>query len=644
MSKQIFKTEIKQLLNLMINSVYSNKEIFLRELISNSSDALDKLKYLTISDDKFKNLEFNPLINISFDEKKGTLRIEDNGIGMNENDLNDHLGTIAKSGTKSFLENLNKNDKKDSNLIGQFGVGFYSSFMVANKVVVNTRKAGEENSFTWISDGDGEYEILNSQKETYGTEITLFLKDEEKSFASRWKIEEIIKKYSNHIQFPIMLTYEEEIYEEKNEEQKADVANEAINETTNEKINNEKTNVEKEKKIEIKTIQTNTAKALWTIQKSELKKEDYIEFYKSLSYDKEEPYSYVHTHAEGGLLSYKSLFYLPSTPPFDMYRVDYQSNVKLYVKRIFITDNDTDLLPSYLRFVKGIIDSDDLPLNVSREILQQNKVLNEIKSSSVKKILSMIESLDKDKYENFFSKFGKVLKEGIHIDFENKERILNLILAYSFKKDKNINFKEYLESKKENQDFILYALGSNLETLKNNPILERFKDFDVLLFPDEVDSFVVPNIGEYKLGEKTFKFLDILSSEAQNKVSEDITDDVKEKFKALSETFKELPNVEDVHLSQTLSSPIALTNTSSSNAYMEQMMRQMGQTLPDPKKIVQININHELIKKINCLDSNLQSKYANVLFNGYKILEGDSLKDYKNYIESMNELLLNGLK
>lgn len=616
MSKQVFKTEIKQLLDLMIHSLYSHKEIFLRELISNASDALDKLNYLTISDEKYKAIEFQPKISINFDEKLGTITIEDNGIGMNEVDLNENLGTIAKSGTKGFLSQLSGDKQKDSNLIGQFGVGFYSSFMVANKVIVNTKKALEDKAYTWISDGNGEYEILESTQETQGTKVTLILKESEKSYASKWQLEEIVKKYSNHIQFPIFLQYQEEVTKSSEDDNKDN---------------------KKEKVFEVKNEQVNNAKAIWTLQKSELKKEDYEEFYKSLSYDKEVPLSYTHTNAEGKI-SYKSLFYIPATAPFDLFRVDYKSNVKLYVKRVFITDDDKELLPSYLRFVKGIIDSDDLPLNVSREILQQNKILSEIKSASVKKILQMIEGMQKDeaKYKDFYSKFGKVLKEGLYNEFENKDRLLKLIRAYSYKKEKEISFQEYVDSKIENQDCIFYAIGNNLDSLKSNPLLEKFSDYDILLFSDEVDEFIVPNIGEFE----KIKFVDITSTQAQEKIKEDISEDAQNEFKDLIEVFKKLDNVESVKLTSSIQSPLALSNAEDSNAYMAQIMRQMGQAAPESKKNIEININNDLIKKINALDKEVKEKYALVLLNGAKILGGQEIKNTKEYIDLVNELLL----
>lgn len=611
MAKKAFQTEIKQLLDLMIHSLYSNKEIFLRELISNASDALDKLNHLTLSDDAYKTMEFKPKITVSFDSDKKIITISDNGIGMNEEDLNNHLGTIAKSGTKSFLQSLTGDKKKDSNLIGQFGVGFYSVFMVAQKVVVNTKKALDSKGWTWISSGDGEYEILESKKDSYGTEITLYLKDDAKDFLSKWKLEDIIKRYSNHIQFPIFLQY----VEEKKEEGK-----DAIKENKEEQVNN--------------------AKALWTLPKSELKKEDYEEFFSTISYDREKPMSYIHTLAEGKL-QYKSLFYIPSTPPFDMTRIDYKSHVKLYVKRVFITDDDKELLPSYLRFVHGIIDSDDLPLNVSREILQENTILEQIKSASVKKILSMIETLTKDekKYEDFYNKYGKVLKEGLYSDYANKDKLLNFVRAYSYKNEKNISLKDYKENLKDGQKGIFYIIGKDLDSIKNNPILEKFKDYDVLLFADEVDNFVIPNIGEYE----GIKLLDITSKEANSEIQNEISEEVKKKFESLVESFKGLDGVNEVNLTQSISSPLALTDENSHNNYMEQIMRQMGQNMPESKKNVEINIDHELIQKINTMEKDLRDKYCLVLFNGAKILEGQSLKDSKGYVDSVNELLLKNL-
>ncbi len=365
MAKHQFQTEVNQLLQLMIHSLYSNKEIFLRELISNSSDALDKLNYLTISEEKYKALSFEPKIEIKINKDEKSITISDNGIGMSDEDLVEHLGTIAKSGTKSFLKNLSGDAKKDSNLIGQFGVGFYASFMVAKSVKVVTKKAGEEIAYAWSSEGDGEYDIVLADKDSFGTDVTLYLRDEEDEFLESYRLESIIKKYSNHIPFKIFL--------------------------------------EKDDKLE----QINKASALWRMSKSELKDEDYKDFYKSIAHDSQDPFAYFHHKAEG-TLEYTTLFYIPKKAPFDLYRVDYTSGIKLYIKRVFITDDDKELIPTYLRFLRGVIDSEDLPLNVSREILQQNAILQKIKTNSTKKILSELEKISKNdraRYVEFFGEF-----------------------------------------------------------------------------------------------------------------------------------------------------------------------------------------------------------------------------------------------
>ncbi|WP_297813539.1 molecular chaperone HtpG, partial [uncultured Helicobacter sp.] len=475
MAKHTFQTEVNQLLDLMIHSLYSNKEIFLRELISNASDALDKLQYLTLTEENLKSLDFTPKIDLAFDSEKNLLTISDNGIGMNEQDLIENLGTIAKSGTKNFLSKLSGDKKKDSALIGQFGVGFYSAFMVANKIIVTTKKAGETQAYAWISDGSGEFEIEKCEKESQGSEIKLYLKEEEKEFTSRWRIEEIIKKYSDHIPFPIFLTFTETKTEGEGENKK--------------------------EIIEEKNEQINKASALWRISKKDLKEEEYKEFYKNLSYDSSDPLSWIHTKVEG-TLEYTTLFYIPQTAPFDLYRVDYKSGVKLYVKRVFITDDDKELLPSYLRFVRGIIDSEDLPLNVSREILQQNKILATIKSASTKKILNEIENLQKDeeKYHKFYKEFGRCIKEGVYSDFENKEKLLELLRFQTTKSEsKEIAFKTYKERMQEGQKAIYYLQGEDLELLKNSPLLDAFnkKGFEVLFFAEEIDGIVMPMVQDY---------------------------------------------------------------------------------------------------------------------------------------------------
>ena len=429
MATHQFQTEVNQLLKLIIHSMYSNKDIFLREIVSNASDALDKLKYLTVSNDAYKSLSFTPRIDITFDESKNILTVQDCGIGMDEKDLNDNLGTIARSGTKAFIEQLSASGNNNSDLIGQFGVGFYSAFMAASKIDVYTRKAGGDGkAWHWSSDGTNSYDIeeLNTsgeeakkygfdKTETVGSAIEIHLNDDSKDYASRWKIDELIKKYSNHIAFPIYLHYTQNKYDKDG----------------------------KPEGTESKVEQVNSASALWKKSKSELKKEDYNEFYKVISHDGTDPLMHIHTHAEG-TQEYTTLFYVPQTAPFDMYNADYKSGVKLYVKRVFITDDDRELLPSYLRFVRGVIDSEDLPLNVSREILQQNRILETIKTQSVKKLLGEFKKLGEDadkarKAENptdeekakieqwntFVKNYNRPLKEGLYSDFANRENCCN---------------------------------------------------------------------------------------------------------------------------------------------------------------------------------------------------------------------------
>ena len=475
MAKYQFQTEVNQLLKLIIHSLYSNKDIFLREIVSNGSDALDKLKYLSVSDDNYKNIKFEPRIDITFDESNSILAVQDSGIGMNEEDLTTNLGTIARSGTKAFLEKLSSDAAKDSALIGQFGVGFYSAFMAAKKIDVYTRKAASDGKiWHWSSDGTNAYEIEEvasdsavakkygfDNPELSGSVIEIHLNDESKEYASRWKIEELIKRYSDHIAFPIYLHYEQKKYDDKG------------NVTGSEN----------------KVDQVNSASALWKKSKSELKPEDYNEFYKTIGHDGQEPLHYVHTHAEG-TQEYTTLFYVPQSAPYDMYQADYKSGLKLYVKRVFITDDDRELLPAYLRFVRGIIDSEDLPLNVSREILQQNRILETIKKSSVKKLLSefkkMGEAADKarksenptdeekkaiEKWNKFVANFNRPMKEGLYSDYENREEISEIVRfkstdANGIGDDNWTSFADYVQRMKPEQKAIFYISGSDEKNLR----------------------------------------------------------------------------------------------------------------------------------------------------------------------------------
>lgn len=627
MAKHTFQTEVNQLLDLMIHSLYSNKEIFLRELVSNASDALDKLQYLTLTDDKLKTLDFTPKIDITFDNEKNILTISDSGIGMNEQDLIENLGTIAKSGTKNFLSKLSGDKKKDSALIGQFGVGFYSAFMVASKIIVTTKKAGETQGYAWISNGSGEFEIEKCEKESQGSEIKLYLKEDEKEWTSRWKIEEVIKKYSDHIPFPIFLHYTETKSEGEGDSKK--------------------------EVIEQKNEQINKASALWRISKRDLKEEEYKEFYKNLSYDSNDPLSWIHTKVEG-TLEYTTLFYIPQNAPFDLYRVDYKSGVKLYVKRVFITDDDKELLPSYLRFVRGIIDSEDLPLNVSREILQQNRILATIKSASTKKILSEIESLQKDeeKYSKFYKEFGRCLKEGVYSDFENKEKLLDFLRFQSTKsKGKEIAFKAYKERMKEGQKAIYYLQGEDLELLKNSPLLDTFnkKEIEVLLFAEEIDGIVMPMVNEY---DKT-PLRSITSKEALEDLGEEeVEEAAKEKFKALLESFKKTlgEEVKEVRLSARLvdAPSCIVSDPEDPNSAVLKMMKQMGAMgmgadIPEPKPILELNPNHTILIKLLNAEEQKVEEVAHLLLEEAKLLEGGKLKDVNAFVKRLNTLLQKSL-
>ncbi len=627
MAKHTFQTEVNQLLDLMIHSLYSNKEIFLRELVSNASDALDKLQYLTLTDDKLKTLDFTPKIDIAFDSEKNILTISDSGIGMNEQDLIENLGTIAKSGTKNFLSKLSGDKKKDSALIGQFGVGFYSAFMVASKIIVTTKKAGETQGYAWISNGSGEFEIEKCEKESHGSEIKLYLKEDEKEWTSRWRIEETIKKYSDHIPFPIFLHYTETKSEGEGDSKK--------------------------EVIEQKNEQINKASALWRISKKDLKEEEYKEFYKNLSYDSNDPLSWIHTKVEG-TLEYTTLFYIPQNAPFDLYRVDYKSGVKLYVKRVFITDDDKELLPSYLRFVRGIIDSEDLPLNVSREILQQNKILATIKSASTKKILSEIESLQKDeeKYSKFYKEFGRCLKEGVYSDFENKEKLLDFLRFQSTKSEgKEIAFKTYKERMKEGQKAIYYLQGEDLELLKNSPLLDTFnkKEIEVLLFAEEIDGIVMPMVNEY---DKT-PLRSITSKEALEDLGEEeVEEAAKEKFKTLLESFKKAlgEEVKEVRLSARLvdAPSCIVSDPEDPNSAVLKMMKQMGAMgmgadIPEPKPILELNPNHTILIKLLNTEAQKVEEVAHLLLEEAKLLEGGKLKDVNAFVKRLNTLLQKSL-
>ena len=612
-----FQTEVNDLLNLMIHSLYSNKEIFLRELISNSNDALDKLNYLCLTDEKYKSLSYTPRIDIKVDEKAKILTISDNGIGMDKDELIANLGTIARSGTKGFMQSLSGDAKKDSSLIGQFGVGFYSAFMVASKIEGISKRALGEKAYKWTSDAKS-YEIEEASKDGFGTDIILHLNDDE--FANSWRIEEIVKKYSNHIPYPIFMDKESYVAPKEGE---------------------------KEGTYETKNEQINKANALWRLNKASLKDQDYNDFYKQISHDSSDPLLYIHTNAEGKI-EYSTLFYVPSTEPFDLFRVDYQSGVKLYVKRVFITDDAKELLPPYLRFIKGVIDVEDLPLNVSREILQENAIMRTVKEQSVKKILSELAKVkdnDRDKYIKFYKLFGKVLKEGLYGFNAEKEQILDLCLFKSSKRDGLISLKEYKEAMKEDQKSIYYISGNNENMLRNSPLLESFKknDIEVLIMDEEIDTIVMPMVNEFdKIPLKSVSHADI-NDEIKNdeKVDESKVANTLVKMK---EILKD--EVKDVRLSSRLSSSAAVLiyDKNDPDYAMQEMLKQMGQSAnaPKVKPILEINADHEIFAK---LEKNEAMVYdiAPLLLDMARLNEGMSLENPAKFSELLTKVMIKAI-
>ena len=622
MSNHKFQTEVSQLLQLIIHSLYSHKEIFLRELISNASDALDKLKYLTLTDDTFKSLEFTAQVDINFNEKDKTLTISDSGIGMNKDDLKDNLGTIARSGTKNFVEMLTGDSKKDSNLIGQFGVGFYSSYMVADKVEVISKKAGEDAAFKWTSDGKSGYNIENAKKELCGTDIILYLNDEGEKYTNRWEIQNIVKKYSNHISFPIYLHWEE--------------------------ITTKGEGDKKKESKENKTEQINAGSAFWKKSKGSLKEKDYNQFYQSIAVDYEDPILHIHTHAEG-TLDYTTLFYVPKNAPFDLFNPDFQPGVKLYVKRIFITDNDKELMPTYLRFIRGVIDSEDLPLNVSREILQKNKILEKIKNNSVKKILSELlkYSEDKKKYTNFIDKFGIPIKEGLYQDHDNRDDLLELVRFKSTTEDGYVSLAEYDGRMKSDQKNIYYITGDNEATLKNSPLLEMYneKKVEVLIMDQDIDEFVIPTINKYKEHDlKSVNFSDAaddLQTDDEKKDETNLKPLLKKMKKVLGE------QVKDVTASSRLkdSPSCIVADSNDPTAKMQELMKAMGQPgQQDIKPILEINPSHAIIIKLKDMKKSKSfDDISQLLLDQAVLLEGAKLKNPTDFVDRLNTILTESL-
>ena len=616
-----FQTEVKQLLQLMIHSLYSNKEIAIRELISNASDASDKLRFEALENSKLYEDDTELKINVDFDKEKGTITISDNGIGMNRDDIVNNIGTIAKSGTKEFLSKLSGDQAKDANLIGQFGVGFYSAFILADEVILESRKAGTKDGFRWASSGDGEFTLEAIDKKLRGTAVTLILKEDAIEFLDDFRLKGIIKKYSDHITLPILM---------------------------------KKTELKDGETIQLDESESiNDASAIWTKNKKDIKGEEYDEFYKSLTYDSEPPLAHFHSKVEGSQ-EYTSLLYIPSKAPFDLYDRDRHQGVKLYVNRIFIMEATEKLMPSYLRFVKGVIDSSDLPLNVSREILQDSKAVESIKSGTVKKLLSSMQDLAKkkpEKYQKFWNEFGRALKEGPAEDFTNKEKIAGLLRFSSTNSksdEQDVSLTDYIERMKAEQEVIYYITADSLMAAKNSPHLEIFKkkDIEVILLGDRVDEWMIASLPEFS-GKKLQSIAkgDLDLGKLEDKKEKDKKKKIEDDAKNLVEKIKESlgDKVAEVKVTHRLTdSPACLVvgeNDISGN--LERILKAAGQNTPDIKPILEINPEHDLIKKLDSYQGKKEfNEYSSVIFDQALLSEGGQLEDPVSFIKKINHLLV----
>lgn len=624
-----FQAEVKQLLQLMIHSLYSNKEIFLRELVSNASDAADKLRFQALSDSSLYGDDGELHVRISLDEAARTLTISDNGIGMTHDEVVSHLGTIAKSGTKEFFSQLSGDQSKDSKLIGQFGVGFYSAFIVADKVTVRTRKAGAsvEEAVEWESAGEGEYSIAPISKAQRGTDIVLHLREGEDEFLSRWKVESIITKYSDHISIPVELWQEEQAEREDPDGEKIAAVPghwQAVNKAT----------------------------ALWTRDKSEISDEEYQEFYKHISHDWNEPLSWSHNKVEGNN-NYTSLLYVPKKAPFDLWNRDARHGLKLYVQRVFIMDDAEQFMPSYLRFIKGVLDSSDLPLNVSREILQDTKVTQALRKGCTSRALKLLEKLSKDaeQYQAFWNEFGQVLKEGPAEDFANKEQIAGLLrFASTHNEDatQNVSLSDYVSRMKEGQDEIYYIVADSYAAAKHSPHLEVLnqKGLEVLLLSDRIDEWLVQHLSEFdskklrsvaKGGLDLSKLDDEQTKQAQQEAEQAFAD-VVSRFKAVLGE-----QVKDVKVSHRLTQSPAcvVTDDADMSTQMIKLMESVGQKVPEVKPIFELNPQHQLVQRIaNEQDEDKFKQWAEVLLDQALLAERGSLKDPASFVSRLNTLLL----
>ena len=622
-----FQAEVKQLLQLMIHSLYSNKEIFLRELISNASDAADKLRFEAINNDALFENQSELFISVDFDKTARTISISDNGIGMSQQEAIDHLGTIAKSGTKEFFTRLSGDQQKDAALIGQFGVGFYSGFIVAEKITVETRRAGlpADQGVRWESGGEGEFTIENISLPQRGTRIILHLREGEDEFLSAWKLKSTIRKYSDHISLPIRMKKEE-----WDEEKKETVI-----------------------KDELETI--NQASALWARSKSEITDEQYIEFYKHVSHDYQDPLSWTHNRVEGRS-EYTQLLYLPKNAPFDLWDRNKRGGIKLYVKRVFIMDDAEQLMPIYLRFVKGVIDTNDLPLNVSREILQESRDVKVIREGSTKRVLGMLEELanadeqeKKDKYADFWKEFGQVLKEGIGEDASNKERISKLLRFASTHNDtdaQNISFADYVARMKPEQDKIYYFTADGWTAAKNSPHLEIFrkKGLEVLLLTDRVDEWMLSFLTEFE-GKQLVSVakgdLDLgkLEDETEKKQKEETATEYKDLVEKMKTALSE--KAQDVRITFRLTdSPACLVSGDDElSGNLLRMLKASGQAAPESKPILEINPHHPLVQRLKYEDGKFND-WSSILFDQALLAEGGTLTDPAGFVKKLNDMLL----
>ena len=628
MSKQThaFQAEVKQILHLVTHSLYSNKEIFLRELVSNASDACDKLRFEALDNAALYEDAPNLEVRVLFDAEAKTLTIRDNGIGMSAEEASAHLGTIAKSGTREFMAKLEGEQKKDANLIGQFGVGFYSGFIVADRITVETRRAGapETQGVRWSSEGTGEYELETIPRAIRGTDVILHLRDEESEFLSTWKLKSIIGKYSDHISLPILMQ-KEEWDAEKSTQVKQD---------------------------EWETV--NKAAALWARSKSDITDSEYTDFYKQISYDQEAPLAYTHNRVEGRS-EYTQLLYVPAKAPMDMWNRDKRGGVKLYVKRVFIMDDAEALMPVYLRFVKGVIDSADLPLNVSRELLQESRDVKAIREGSTKRVLGMLESLadsddaeERAKYLKFWGEFGAVLKEGIGEDFANRERLAKLFRFASTHADEGVSLADYVSRMKEGQDKIYIVTADSLAGAKSSPQLEIFKKkgIEVLLLVDRVDEWMLSHLYEFEGKElqsvaKGGVDLDQLLDEEEKKQAEAVAEGFKPTLDKLKEALKD--RAKDVRVTTRLvDSPACLVaDEGDMSGHLARLLKQAGQSAPKSQPVLEVNAEHSLVKKLatQTEDSAHFDDLANILFDQAVLAEGGHLEDPAAYVARVTKLL-----